>query len=218
MGRTTDELIALAKKIHPEPPQREYDMLVSVGERISMALLAMCISKKGDSAVSFTGSQSGIITTSQHAEAKIVEMRPRRLLPALDANKIVIVAGFQGMSLDGEITTLGRGGSDTTAVALGVCLDAERVEFYKDVPGIFSHDPKKHDDAELYTHLSYDAAIDLTGKGAKVLHQRCLILAKKNAVPLKVLSFKPQYNEFGGTVIENQHTTKPTVKTYENES
>jgi len=218
MGKTTDELIVLAKKVHPEPPQREYDMLVSVGERISMALLAMCISKKGGDAVSFTGSQSGIITTAQHAEAKIVEIRPKRLLPALDAVKIVIVAGFQGMSLDGEITTLGRGGSDTTAVALGVCLNADRVEFYKDVPGVFSHDPKQHQNATLYSHMNYDDAIELTGKGAKVLHQRCLILAKKNAIALKVLSFKPEYNQFGGTLIGNKETSKPTVKMYECDS
>jgi aspartate kinase len=202
MGKTTDELIALAKEINPSPPQREYDMLITVGERISMALLAMCIAKRNMHAISFTGSQSGIITSGDHTEAKIIDVRPRRILGSLESNKVVIVAGFQGVSAAGEITTLGRGGSDTTAVALGIALGAEKVEFYKDVAGIYAEDPKRNPEAELYSQMSYDAAIDIIAKGAKILHQRSLLLAKKNGIPLHVLSFKPELQQYGGTIIE----------------
>ncbi|MFN4174875.1 MAG: aspartate kinase, partial [Parachlamydiaceae bacterium] len=135
MGDTTNKLIDLAKKVNPNPPRREYDMLVSVGERISISLLAMALALKGQDAISFTGSQSGIITTEEHSEARIIDVKPNRLQPHLQAGKVVIVAGFQGVSKSGEITTLGRGGSDTTAVALAVALKAEKVEFYKDVIG-----------------------------------------------------------------------------------
>jgi len=215
MGKTTDELIRLAKQVHPEPPQREYDMLISVGERISMSLLAMAIAKRGGSAVSFTGSQSGIITSTTHSEAKIIDVRPRRLVETLQKSKIVIVAGFQGVSLEGEITTLGRGGSDTTAVALGIALGAEKVEFYKDVPGIFSEDPKKNPNASLFQTMHYDEAIELTGSGAKILHQRSLLLAKKNEMSLHVLSFKKEYAQFGGTVIETIGPKSNLQATYE---
>lgn len=206
MGKTTDELISLAKEINPEPPQREYDMLLSVGERISMSLLAMAIAKKNHEAISFTGSQSGIITTHNHTEAKIIDVKPKRILQSLESNKIVIVAGFQGVSDKGEITTLGRGGSDTTAVALGIALRAEKVEFYKDVPGVFSMDPKQHSQAELYNKIDYDKAIEITGFGAKILHQRSLFLAKANQIPLHVLSFKEECAQFEGTVITGTNT------------
>jgi aspartate kinase len=156
MGDTTDQLEMLARQVNPSPPRREYDMLVSVGERISISLLAMALAAKDSEAVSFTGSQSGIITCSQHSNAAIVDVRPRRLLAALDEGKVVIVAGFQGVSVGGEITTLGRGGSDTTAVALGVALGADRVEFFKDVAGVYDKDPHQHDDAALLTSLSYE--------------------------------------------------------------
>ena len=215
MGKTTDELIRLAREVHPEPPQREYDMLISVGERISMSLLAMAIAKRGGSAVSFTGSQSGIITSTTHSEAKIIDVRPRRLVEALQKNQIAIVAGFQGVSREGEITTLGRGGSDTTAVALGVALQAEKVEFYKDVPGIFSDDPKKNPHASLFQTMSYDEAIHLTGSGAKILHQRSLILAKQNEMSLHVLSFKKELQQFGGTVIEKAGKKETPQPLYE---
>src|ERR1700733_7657312 len=129
MDGMTDQLIALARLVHPSPPSREYDMLVSTGERVSISLLAMALFAKGREAVSFTGSQSGIITSNQHSEARIIDVRPSRLLPCLEKNKYVIVAGFQGVSKEKEITTLGRGGSDTTAVALGIALKAEKVEF-----------------------------------------------------------------------------------------
>lgn len=188
MANTTDQLIELAKKVHPEPPRREYDMLVSVGERISISLLAMALSFKNQEAISFTGSQSGIITSEEHSEAKIVEVRPHRLWPHLEKGKVVIVAGFQGVSLKGEITTLGRGGSDTTAVALGVALKCDVVEFFKDVQGIFEEDPKKNPQAKFYPYLTHEEALEVC-KDAKILHGRSLQLARKNGLALHVLPF-----------------------------
>jgi len=189
MGDTTDQLIALAKTVNPDPPRREYDMLVTVGERISISLLAMALARKNKEAISFTGSQSGIITCEKHTDARIVEVRPGRLIPHLEQGRIAIVAGFQGVSKKGEITTLGRGGSDTTAVALGVALEAEKVEFYKDVQGIFDTDPKKCSTAKLNPYLSYEEALVIVKKGAQVLHERCISLACKNSLPLQILSF-----------------------------
>lgn len=189
MGNTTDELLELARNVHPNPPRREQDMLISVGERISISLLAMALSLKGKEAVSFTGSQSGIITCENHSDAKILDVRPNRLLPLLGKGQIAIVAGFQGVSRKGEITTLGRGGSDTSAVALAVALGAPEVEFYKDVPGIFDADPKKQANAHLLPDLSYEKALELARGGAKVLHPRSIELAAKNGVRLSVLSF-----------------------------
>lgn len=209
MGKTTDQLIELAKQVHPHPPQREYDMLISVGERISMTLLAMALCHKGQEAMSFTGSQSGIMTCGNHAQAQIIDVRPQRLEASLTQGKIVIVAGFQGVSLTKEITTLGRGGSDTTAVALGLALQAEKVEFYKDVPGIFSHDPKSNPAAEHFSSLSYEGALEIVNRGARVLHARALLLALKNALPLHVRSFLPTFSEHPGTLIRN--STSPGV-------
>ena len=214
MGDTTDKLIALAKEVHPEPPQRECDMLITVGERISISLLAMALAKKGVSAVSFTGSQSGIITCSQHQEAKILDVRPRRLFSAFQEKKIAIVAGFQGVSLNGEITTLGRGGSDTSAVALGVSLRASHVEFFKDVPGIFNVDPKLDVQAKQYMQLSYKEAIEIARHGAKVMHQRGIHLAKKNALPLFVTTFKEKGGGLG-TWIVDRNLESPPVPLYE---
>ena len=201
MGDTTDELIALAKRVHDDPPRRELDMLVSVGERISIALLAMALARKNREAISFTGSQSGIITSARHADARIEEVRPLRLLPHLDEKKIVIVAGFQGVSRAGEITTLGRGGSDTTAVALGVALGAQKVEFYKDVKGICPEDPKKRPETQPFRTLSFERALEIVDKGAQILHPRAVRLAKKNGLPLHVLSFQDPENPEWGTVI-----------------
>jgi aspartate kinase len=189
MGNMTDELLTLARQVHPSPPKREQDMLISVGERISMSLLAMALDLKGKYAVSLTGSQAGIMTTSNHAEARIIDVRSHRVVKYLEQGKIVIVAGFQGVSKEGEITTLGRGGSDTTAVALAVALGAEKVEFYKDVPGIFSEDPKKNPTAEFYAILEYTQALEIAQRGAKVLQSRCIDLAAKNNLPLHVLPF-----------------------------
>jgi aspartate kinase len=205
MGDTTNQLLDLAKKVHPFPPRREQDMLISVGERISIALLAMALALKGVEAISYTGSQSGIITSSEHSEAKILEVRPLRILQQLNMGKIVIVAGFQGVSRDGEITTLGRGGSDTSAVALGVALRAEKIEFYKDVDGIYSADPKKETQAEQFPSLTYDQALCIIRKGAKVLHERAIELAAKNAIPLHVLSFLAE--EEKGTWIKPQEVS-----------
>lgn len=199
MGNTTDQLLELARKVHPNPPAREQDMLVSVGERISMALLAMALAAKGRGAVSFTGSQSGIITCGNHADARIIDVKPRRLESALSAGQIAIVAGFQGVSRTGEITTLGRGGSDTSAVALAVATGAPKVEFYKDVPGICDFDPKTNPRAKVFSRLSYEAALKLARGGAKVLHARSIELAEKNGVQLSVLSF--QHPKEAGTTI-----------------
>lgn len=216
MGDTTNQLIELAKKVNPDPPRREYDMLVTVGERISISLLAMALAAKKQDAVSFTGSQSGIITCNHHSEARIVDVRPHRLLPVLEKGNIAIVAGFQGVSTNGEITTLGRGGSDTTAVALGVCLEAEKVEFFKDVPGIFSDDPKKILHAELFQELSYEKTMNIIGKGARVLHERCVEMARCNSMTLHVRSFydfKPRLLQ--GTIISDPKQKKPPQPLYE---
>ena len=212
MGDTTDDLIALAKRVNPDPPRREYDMLVTVGERISISLLAMALAAKHKNAVSFTGSQSGIITCDRHSDARIVDVRPHRLKTCLDEGKICIVAGFQGVSKNKDITTLGRGGSDTTAVALGIALEAEKVEFFKDVPGIFESDPKQNPNAKVHPHLTYSSALKIVRDGAEVLHSRCIELAGKNGLFLHVLSFH-DYNmlESQGTQIfdhEYEHSTK----------
>jgi aspartate kinase len=201
MANTTDSLIELAKQVHPSPPRREYDMLVSVGERISISLLAMALALRNQEAISFTGSQSGIITSEAHTEARILEVRPHRLLPHLDSGKIVIVAGFQGVSTKGEITTLGRGGSDTSAVALGVALDAEKVEFFKDVAGIYPVDPKKDPTALPFERLTHDEAFEIASQGAKVLHPRSIELARSNHLPLHVLPFEGWQTGAPGTRI-----------------
>lgn len=215
MGDSTNQLIELAKKVNPDPPRREYDMLVTVGERISISLLAMALALKEKEAISFTGSQSGIITCGRHTDARIIDVRPHRILPCLELGKIVIVAGFQGVSRAGEITTLGRGGSDTTAVALGVALGASIVEFYKDVPGIFDVDPKKHASAIRLPTLTYSEALNITLNGAKVLHPRCIQLAQKNGLPLHVRSFKPEEN--GGTLITDLTTANQKNPQYEDQ-
>lgn len=214
MGNTTNELIALAKQINPNPPQREYDMLVTVGERISIALLAMALAVKNYEAISFTGSQSGIITCSRHTEARIMDVRPHRLIPPLDQEKFVIVAGFQGVSKQGEITTLGRGGSDTTAVALALALGAEKVEFFKDVAGIYHEDPKINPRSTPYTCLTHQEALKIVNGGAKVLHPRCIELAEKNGLTLSVRSFLAN-DEMPGTVISDAHLQRLSPPVYE---
>ncbi len=213
MGDTTDQLIALAYQVHPEPPQREYDMLVTVGERVSSSLLAMALHRIGCEARSFTGSQCGIITNSRHTQASIIDVRPHRILPHLDVGRVVIVAGFQGVSSEGEITTLGRGGSDTSAVALAIALEAEHVEFYKDVEGIYSADPFVDPDAQFYNQLTYDQLLHLLGRGADVLHPRSVHLAKQHGIPLKVCSFLPGRKKEGTWVQENAN--REVTKFYE---
>jgi aspartate kinase len=215
MGDTTDQLFALARAVHPEPPLREQDMLVSVGERISIALLAMALHLKGEEAISFTGSQSGIITSSLHAEARIIDVRPHRLIKELEKNKVVIVAGFQGVSQLGEITTLGRGGSDTSAVALGVALDA-KVEFYKDVAGIYAEDPKKNPKASFFSSLTYDQALAIVQESTGVLHPRSIKLARQNGLKLHVRSFfDPDLHQSPGTMIAMGESVSLIKPTYE---
>lgn len=216
MGDTTNQLIELAKKVHPDPPRREYDMLLTVGERVSISLLAMALALKSHEAFSFTGSQSGIITCPRHADARIIDVRPHRLLPYLKLGKIIIVAGFQGVSREGMITTLGRGGGDISAVALGVSLGAEKVEFYKDVPGVYSNDPKFDPKAQLFDQLTYDAALKIVENGAKVLHPRSILLAKNNRLPLHVRSFMSTKDNIAkGTFIFDHSLTKPSQPQFE---
>ncbi len=220
IGNTTDELLSLARLVHPSPPRREQDMLISVGERISMALLAMALDLKGKSAISLTGSQAGIITTEDHSEARIINVNARRLeSQVIDKGNIGVVAGFQGVSRKGEITTLGRGGSDTTAVALAVALQAERVEFYKDVPGIFSDDPKKNCHAKLYSALDYETAFKIVSQGNhQILHSRSITLAKKNRLPLAVISFTPLNSNVGTLICEPASAKRePVSPIYEDE-
>lgn len=202
MAGVTDQLLKLAAKVHCNPPKREQDMLLSVGERVSMSLLAMILSQRGHQAISFTGSQTGIITSDEHLDAKILDVRPHRIVPYLEDGDIVIVAGFQGVSQSKEITTLGRGGTDTTAVALGVALNAEKVEFYKDVKGIFQSNPKEDPRAKHLPKLSYEMAYEIAQKGKrKILHPRAVVLAAKNHVPLVVRSFLKEEAGHSGSVV-----------------
>jgi aspartate kinase len=182
MGKTTDELLALARTVTPTPPRRELDMLLSCGERISMALLAMALEQRGLSAISFTGSQSGILTNDRHSGARIIEVRPIRLEDELSRDKVVIVAGFQGMSYKREITTLGRGGSDTTAVALAAALAAEYCEICSDVDGVYSADPRVVPEAKRLDEISYDEMQELAEHGAKVLNAQAVEWAKKEKI------------------------------------
>jgi aspartate kinase len=188
MGDTTDELVRLAYEISPNPEPRELDMLISVGERISCALAAMAIHDLGDEAISLTGSQAGIVTDTVHGKAKIVDVRARRIHEALDQNKVVLVAGFQGVSTNLDITTLGRGGSDTTAVALAAALTAGHCEIYTDVAGVFSADPRIVPNARKLRAVSYDEMLELSASGAKVLQLRSVEVARNYGVKLHVRS------------------------------
>ena len=188
MGDTTDELIDLAKKVSPEEHPREMDMLLTAGERISMALVAMAVRDRGQEAVSFTGSQSGIVTDTSHTRAKIVEIRAERIREELAKGRVVIVAGFQGVSREREVTTLGRGGSDTTAVALAAALGAEECEIYTDVDGVYTADPRVVPGARKLAALSYDEMLELASLGAKVLHNRSVEIARRYGVPVHVRS------------------------------
>jgi aspartate kinase len=182
MGKTTENLLSLAKSLAAEPPRRELDMLVSTGERVTMALLSMALTSLGIDAVSFTGSQSGIITSDRHFDAEIIEVRPQRIWDELARGRVVIVAGYQGMSLGREITTLGRGGSDTTAVALTAALGAEQCEIYSDVDGIYSADPRSVADARHLPTIDYDTMQEMAESGAKVLNARAVDWAKRHRV------------------------------------
>ena len=189
MGDTTDDLVDLAKQVSPNPPGRELDMLLTAGERISMAVLAMAINDLGFEARSYTGSQAGLITDSSHGKARIVDVTPGRIQEALRENAIPIVAGFQGVSQDTkDITTLGRGGSDLTAVALAAALYADVCEIYTDVDGIFSADPRIAPKARHVPRITYDEMMELAAAGAKVLHLRCVEYAKRFDLPIHVRS------------------------------
>jgi aspartate kinase len=188
MGDTTDDLVRLAYEVSSRPKPRELDMLTSVGERISCALAAMAIDDLGAEAISLTGSQAGIVTDTVHGRAKIVDVRARRIHEALDQDKIVLVAGFQGVSTDQDITTLGRGGSDTTAVALAAALGAEVCEIYTDVEGVFTADPRIVPEARKLHAVTYDEMLELAASGAKVLQLRSVEFARNHNVTLHVRS------------------------------
>ncbi len=188
MGDSTDDLVRLAYEVSPRPKPRELDMLTSVGERISCALAAMAIHDLGAEAISLTGSQAGIVTDTVHGRAKIVDVRARRIHEALDQDRIVLVAGFQGVSTDFDITTLGRGGSDTTAVALAAALGAQVCEIYTDVEGVFTADPRLVPEARKLHAVSYEEMLEMAASGAKVLQVRSVEIARNHSVKLHVRS------------------------------
>ncbi|TSE00627.1 aspartate kinase [Skermania sp. ID1734] len=199
MGDTTDELLDLARQVCPAPPAREMDMLLTSGERISNALVAMAIHSLGAEARSFTGSQAGVITTGAHGNAKIIDVTPGRVRDALDQGSIVLVAGFQGVSQDSkDITTLGRGGSDTTAVALAAALRADVCEIYTDVDGVFSADPRIVKDAQRLESVSFEEMLEMAACGAKVLMLRCVEYARRYGVKVHVRS---SYTDKPGTIV-----------------
>ncbi len=188
MANTTDELLKYANLVAQNPREREVDMLLTAGERISMALLSMAIWDMGHSAISFTGSQSGIITDNVHMRARIVEIRASRIISELQQGRIVIVAGFQGVSARREITTLGRGGSDTTAIALACAIGADRCEIFSDVDGLYSADPKIFKNAKHIPKIDYETLFDITFFGANIVHPRAVELAQKYKIPITLAS------------------------------
>ena len=199
MGDSTDELLDLANQVSPLPPARELDMLLTAGERISMALVAMAISDLGAEARSYTGSQAGLITDSAHGSARIIDVTPGRIREAIEQGAIPIVAGFQGVAQDTkDITTLGRGGSDTTAVALAAALDAEVCEIYTDVDGVFSADPRVVPAARHVPYITYEEMLELAAVGAKVLHLRCVEYARRFDLPIHVRS---SFSQNTGTLV-----------------
>ncbi len=209
MGSTTDKLTRLAYRITPNPQRRELDMLLTAGERQTMALLSLAIMEHGYDAVSFTGSQVGIITDRFHTDARIQEIRGDRLRNALRRNKIPIVAGFQGVSLDREITTLGRGGSDVTAVALAAVLHAQRCELNKDVEGVFTENPNEFKGVKLIPLLSFQELSELAGSGSEVIHPRACALAEKHRVPLII---KSPFSRKRGTMIESDGASRQSKR------
>lgn len=202
MGDTTDDLIDLSRQIYTgTPPAREMDMLLSTGEQVAIALLSMAIHSLGGSAVSLTGWQAGMYTEALHGKARITDIQPKRVLKALDEGKVVIVAGFQGMSEEGEITTLGRGGSDTTAVALAAAIQADACEIFTDVDGVYSTDPRIVKCARKLNEISYDEMLELANLGAAVLHPRAVEYAKNYNVKLVVRS---SFNHNEGTKVKEE--------------
>jgi aspartate kinase len=203
-GDTTDELVELAREITPDPPEREMDMLLSAGERISCALLAMAIHRLGYNAVSLTGSQAGILTDTVHTKARILDIHPARVQKAMDGGKIVLVAGFQGVSTERDVTTLGRGGSDTTAVALAHALGADVCEIYTDVDGVYTANPSLVAKARKIDHISYDEMLEMAAAGAQVLAQRAVEYARKYDIPIHVRS---SFTDYDGTWVREEDDT-----------
>jgi aspartate kinase len=198
MGHTTDRLIALAESVNPDPPARELDMLVANGETITAPLVAMCLVGMGVPAVSLSGLQAGVRTSAHHSRARIRDIKPDRILEALGEGKVVVVAGFQGVTEDYEVTTLGRGGSDTTAVALAAALNAESCEIYTDVDGIYTADPRIVKSARKLSHIQYDEMLELAAVGARVMHPRAVEIGELYNVPIHVRS---SFHDGVGTMI-----------------
>ena len=201
MGDSTDELIKLAKEINPEPDLREYDALVSTGEQISVALLAMALLKRGIKGKSYTAYQLGIKTNSSHSRARILDVEVSKITSELNEGVVPVITGFQGMNESGDITTLGRGGSDTTGVALAAALDADECQIYTDVDGIFTTDPRVYDKARLLKQVSFEEMLELSSSGAKVLQLRAVEYASKFNLPIRVLS---SFNEGEGTLVQEE--------------
>lgn len=197
MGKTTDELIELANKVNPDPPEREIDQLISTGEQISVAVMAMAISGLGHEAISLTGGQAGFETDSVHTKAKIVKIKPAKIVEELKRNRIVIVAGFQGIDVYENVTTLGRGGSDTTAVALAAVLEADACEIYTDVDGVYTADPRIVPNARKIREIEYEEMLEMASLGAKVMQSRSIEFASKYGVRIHVRSsYKPDEGTF----------------------
>ena len=198
-GKTTDKLIEEEKEISLNPNKREHDVLVSVGEQITISKLAIYLNELGYDSISYTGWQVPIITDQVYGNANIIDIKTEKILRELENNKIVIVAGFQGITKSGDITTLGRGGSDTTAVALASYLKAEKLYIFTDVDGVYSEDPNTNPNAKKYNTISYDKMIEMAESGAKVLHTKCVKMAKENKVPIIV---KSTFVDNEGTVVQ----------------
>ena len=201
MGDSTDDLIKLAKEINPEPDLREYDALVSTGEQISVALLAMALLKRGIKGKSYTAYQLGIKTNSSHSRARILDVEVSKITSELNEGVVPVITGFQGMNESGDITTLGRGGSDTTGVALAAALDADECQIYTDVDGIFTTDPRVYDKARLLKEVSFEEMLELSSSGAKVLQLRAVEYASKFNLPIRVLS---SFNGGEGTLVQEE--------------
>ena len=187
-GDTTDEMLARAEAINALPDSREVDAYLAAGEQMSAGLMTMALQSLGVPAVSLTGWQAGLVTDGVHGNARILGLEGNRIPRELDRGKVVVVAGFQGVGPDGDVTTLGRGGSDTTAVALAAFLNADRCKIYTDVDGVYDKDPRKHPDAVKFRRIGYDDMLALAQQGAQVLHDRCVELAKQYGVRVEVLS------------------------------
>ena len=201
MGKSTDELISLAKEINPKPNLREYDALVSTGEQISVALLAMALLKRGINGKSYTAYQLGIKTNSSHSRARILDVEVSKINNEIQEGTVPVITGFQGMNENGDITTLGRGGSDTTGVALAVALEADECQIYTDVDGVFTTDPRVYDKARLLKEVSFEEMLELSSSGAKVLQLRSVEYASKFNLPIRVLS---SFNDGEGTLVQEE--------------